>query len=536
MKYNVEEFYPTPESVYDKLVKGIDWNKVFTVLEPSAGKGNMVEYLQRSAKCHYRTHDFAVDCIEIDDELRATLKGKEFKDVEVRVVHDDFLTFNTFKKYNLILMNPPFSNGATHLLKALEMQKDGGAVACVLNAETIRNPYTNERKVLVQKLEELNADISYLQNAFVSSEHPTGVEVAIIRVFIEEKTKESLFYEELKTKYYQENTYSEMTELAPNDFVESIVAMYNREVEAGVNLIQEYKALSPYILSSFKESSYNKPILNLKVGDKDLSVNRYVKCVREKYWEALFKNPKFTGNMTSNLAKEYSSQVRELTNYDFSYYNIKTIQEEMSRNLIRGIEECIIKLFDDLTYQHSWYPECSKNIHYFNGWATNKAWYINKKVVLPNVSAFSTYSGSFQPDYYVKEKLMDIERALNYLDGGRTDGRDMDMWLRHAVENKQTKNIELKYFFVTFYKKGTAHITFKDEELLKKLNIFGCQQKKWLPPAYGKKKYSQMTPEEQKVIKEFDGSEVAYTKVLSQSEYYIYEPKNSIPCIESISA
>ena len=39
-----------------------------------------------------------------------------------------------------------------------------------------------------------------------------------------------------------------------------------------------------------------------------------------------------------------------------------------------------------------------------------------------------------------------------------------------------------------------------------------------------------------KVIKEFDGSEVEYAKVLSQSEYYIYEPKNSIPMLEDLSA
>jgi len=84
-------------------------------------------------------------------------------------------------------MNPPFSNGAAHLLKALDLQKNGGAIACVLNAETIRNPYTNERKVLCKKLEELNASIEYMQGAFISSEHPTGVEIAIIKVLIEER-------------------------------------------------------------------------------------------------------------------------------------------------------------------------------------------------------------------------------------------------------------------------------------------------------------------------------------------------------------
>ena len=90
--------------------------------------------------------------------------------------------------------------------------------------------------------------------------------------------------------------------------------------------------------------------------------------------------------------------------------------------------------------------------------------------------------GEFDPDYQVKSQLADIEKALNYLDGGLTDGRDMELRLRHAAETGQTRKIRLKYFYVTFYKKGTCHLEFINEDLLKKLNIFGSQQKKWLPP------------------------------------------------------
>lgn len=38
---------------------------------------------------------------------------------EHRVVFNNFLKFETFKKYDLILMNPPFSEGAYHLLKGV---------------------------------------------------------------------------------------------------------------------------------------------------------------------------------------------------------------------------------------------------------------------------------------------------------------------------------------------------------------------------------------------------------------------------------
>lgn len=532
MKYNAEEFYPTPERLLDKITVGIDWKFIHTVLEPSAGKGDIVKYVKECHKVHTYRDELDIDCIEVDEDLRSTLKGKDY-----RVVHDDFLTFKTFKKYDLVIMNPPFSDGAKHLLKALDLQKDGGYIICILNAETIRNPYTNERKDLVKRLEFLEADIKYMSGEFSTAERPTGVEIAVVKVHIPEKENESFIFDSMKKKAYQENVYQEATDLAPNDFIEAIVQMYNIEVESGVKLIQEYKAMCPHIMSDLREDcSYNHPILEMKVKDKrELSTNAFVKEVRMKYWNALFRNPKFTGKMTSNLSSQYFSKVNELADYDFSYYNIKCIQVEMSKSLIKGIEDCIVELFDQLSYQYAYSDELQNNIHYYNGWKTNKAWYINKKVIIPCMNAFSTWSGRFEPDYTVKSKLMDIEKALNYLDGGMTECRDMEMWLRHAEKTGQTKKIRLKYFTVTFYKKGTCHLEFENEELLKKLNIFGSQQKGWLPPGYGKKTYQQMEAEERAVVDEFEGKE-SYEKTVANAKYYIYDPGSSLMLLEDMEA
>ena len=60
----------------------------------------------------------------------------------------------------------------------------------------------------------------------------------------------------------------------------------------------------------------------------------------------------------------------------------------MSKNLVRGIEDCIIELFDKLSHQYTYSDEFSNNIHYYNGWKTNKAWYINKKVILSIYECF----------------------------------------------------------------------------------------------------------------------------------------------------
>lgn len=79
--------------------------------------------------------------------------------------------------------------------------------------------------------------------------------------------------------------------------------------------------------------------------------------------------------------------------------------------------------------------------------------------------------------------------------------------------------------------RGTCHLEFTNEELLKKLNIFGGQHKRWLPPGYGKKNYQQLDPEEKIVVDEFEGKE-SYEKTFANAEYYIYKPNSSLGLLE----
>ena len=209
-------FYPTPRELGAELLSGIDWNMVRTVLEPSAGKGNLIGCI--AEKCRISFSDSVeVDAVEIDPYLRSVLKyefgeerenavrnrlrelhakqnyncmtqrrgeltddekseemylenlSRELSRVDVRVVHDDFLTFDTMKHYDLIVMNPPFANGDEHLLKAIRMQEEsGGIIRCLLNAETLLNPFTNRRKILQEKLSALGAEITYKSGAFAN--------------------------------------------------------------------------------------------------------------------------------------------------------------------------------------------------------------------------------------------------------------------------------------------------------------------------------------------------------------------------------
>lgn len=523
-----KDFYPTPKSLLDKIFSGVKWRNIQDVLEPSAGMGDIADYI-RDASRNYNSK-LTVDCIEIDPEFRGVLKGKNYP-----VIHDDFLTFHTYKQYDLIVMNPPFSDGDKHLLKALEvMEVGGGDIVCILNAETLRNPYTNVRKDIARKLEDLNASIEYMTGEFENAVRRTSVEIAVVKAHLSRKSYQSTILSGLREKHYREAGSKQPTDLVVDDVVEAAIQQYNFEVEAGLRLIREYQEMEPYLDGTLGSSTYRYPMIEMKLKQgKQLTANSFVELVRRKYWSALFKNERFTKGMTSNLRNEYLGKVNELAAYDFSHYNILTIQESMCRELVRGVEDCIIQIFDDLSYQHAYDSELSKNIHYYNGWKTNKSWIINRKVIMPWMNAFRSWDNSFSPTYsQVWTKLSDIEKALNYLDSGRTDvpeNASLDA-LKEAERTGNTRKVHLKFFDVTFYKKGTCHLEFRDLELLKKLNIFGSQQKGWLPPAYGKKHYRDMDAEEQRVIDEFEGKE-SYEMTLAGADYYLFDSRTAIPAL-----
>ena len=533
--FNIPGYYPTPIHLVNKMLSKIKWDQVQSVLEPSAGDGNIIEQvkkkLQSRSKYGYnREHIFDLDTIEINENLRSILKDKGF-----RVIHDDYLSYNSYKLYDLIILNPPFQSGDRHLLKAIEMQPS--EIVCLLNAETLHNPYSNTRKDLLRKLEDYHADIEYIQNAFYDAERKTDVEVALIYISIPKLTDDSIILDDLRKKeqYRVNNDYqSKYTNQMVNaDYIKGIVEQYNFEVQTGLRLIAEYEALKPLMISTFDKDDYSKnSILELSLHYKDEDsncslANSYIKQVRTKYWKALFTNKEFMGMFTSNLREKYMNKIKELRDYDFSLFNIYTIRIELSKEMVQGVQDTIIKLFDEFSYQSSWDKEFSKNIHYYNGWATNKCWKINDKKVIIRLNGFNDWSSNrFQPlDYKVVNRLSDIEKVFNYLSTGtdmEINNIDMRDALKFAEQYGDTTKIELTYFYVTFYKKGTCHLEWKYQDLIHRFNIYAGQNKNNLPPSYGKKTYNEMDEEERQVIDSFEG-EVSYKKVMNNTQNYILE-------------
>ena len=507
-----KNFYPTPREIILKMIEKIEKNKALNILEPSAGKGNIVEVLNEYNKYYDRVKINSIDCIEIDNNLRAILKDKNFN-----LIGRDFLNFNTYKEYDLILMNPPFENGEKHLLKAISLiENNGGQIICLLNAETLKNPYSNYRKVLMNKLE--NADIEYIKNSFSLAERKTDVEIALINLVIPKKVKSKLFENLKEEKINFQNI--KMDKLTNKDLILNLIEKYKFEIETGKQIIKEIDFFNNFVE---KES---RLILKNDYYNQDMNINLFVEKTRKKYWKILFENKNLENLFTNELRSKFYSNLENMKKYEFSLENIEEVLIELSKNMFSFLEKDIENLFDEFSIKYHYYDETSKNIHYFDGWKTNKAYFINKKVIIP-LNAYDNYDNSIR-GYYVRNKLLDIYKIFMYLDNKKENININLEECRHILDhinNEKTKNIDLGYFTVNFYKKGTTHIIFNDEKLLLKFNIFGSQMKKWLPPNYGKKKYEDLDIEEKDVVDSFQGKE-SYQEVVNNNSTYLFQNNN----------
>lgn len=548
-----DDFFPTPSALAGKMLGMVDFRNVRAILEPSAGKGDLVEaacnMLKNKCGRGHHTNPYelqdgraksAFDVVEIDPNLRLMLRG-----MGLRLVGDDFLQYRPQKRYDLVLMNPPFSCGAAHLLHAIQIMENGGQIVCLLNAETIRNPYTNERKLLKKKLAEYAARIEFVSGAFQKAQRKSDVEIAIVYLNIPAVRAHSDIFERAQkaAKVDFEEAQNEPRALVLADEIQALIQGFNAEARAGIELMRQYDAVAPYIMSGSGE--YDKPIIKLSIKDSSYSsinnavVNEYLRLLRGKYWHLLLEKPSVRDRMTSAMQDEYSSKLRDMQEYDFNEHNVMMVYYDIMLQLQQGVEDSILSLFDELSGKYSWSREINNdNVHYYNGWATNKAWKVGKKVILP-IQGFHTYY-TWKPDELdendVAKKIADLERCMTFLDKGETEWScDPYHVIRMANQlNTTRQKLHFTYFTAKFYKKGTCHIQFRDEaqKILDRLNIFAARNRGWLPPRYGKASYKDMTPEEKAVIDDFQG-EAAYTELMRDPSNMIMDASSLTPMLSA---
>jgi hypothetical protein len=120
------QFYPTPKSIAEQCAELASIDATHTVLEPSAGQGDLAAVLPIEQ----------TTCVEISALHCAVLKARGF-----HVTQADFLQWAAEaklagKRFDRIVMNPPFSEGraAAHAEAAAELLAPRGRLVAVLPA------------------------------------------------------------------------------------------------------------------------------------------------------------------------------------------------------------------------------------------------------------------------------------------------------------------------------------------------------------------------------------------------------------------
>lgn len=516
-----KDFYPTPKHLAEKMLSKIKGHPE-KILEPSAGKGDLIDAMMESynySGSYYRYHSSKISAIEIDPELQATLRGKDIK-----LIDSDFLTYSGPDKFDLIIANPPFSEGDRHLLKAINIMYRG-EIVFLLNAETIKNQCTLTRQQLAKKLTDLNADIEYIQGAFFTAERPTGVEVALIYINIELNVEDDLFADCSDKVHSAQPRIETNYEVSTKKTIEELVAEYNQIIRIGTETIigyyRNYRKVGQYIgLNDKNDKNRYEPDSDL-TGKMQKAQNDLLVSVRTDYWRKTLDLKEVRSRLTSKKQSEFETQLQKQCFMDFTEHNIRQFVLNFIGGYEKTLTEAVLEIFDKFTIAHCWSNGLyDDNIHYFNGWKTNKAFKVNKKVIIPIYAGgygsgpFTGWNNKWELHYGAVEQLRDIDTVMNYFDG-MCGYLSMSQALQSAFSKGQSNKIHSTYFTMTVYKKGTIHLTFNSEDILRRFNVAACRGKEFLPHDYGHRPYQECDDQEKSVIDSFEGAQ-EYTKNLGQ--------------------
>ena len=524
------DLYPTPEWLVKKMLSKVDFRnqKIKNILEPSAGLGNIIDVINSDINRH---NSYNICAIELDNKCRNVLLSKN-----VKVIDSDFLAYNGLEQFDLIIANFPFSDGDSHLHKALDVLFSG-QIVCLLNAETIKNPYSNSRKDLVSKLNKLDAKIEYIQNAFSDADRKTNVETALIYISKIRDVETELF-NDVSSSEDSFDELKESFEVATKDNIGNIVKRYNQDKETVTSQIMDfyknYKKVSKYLTLAVIGEDIQRHSQNVKQDTKELTeimkdkLNNFVTKLKRDYWLEAMNLNEVKSRLTSQKKQELQSELNKYCNMDFTENNIKIFIDNLMANYPKMIDEAIEYMFDKFT-QYAFRDgrntnnEYSKNIHLFNGWKTNTAYKVNKKIILPFRAEYGNRLYNEKQDF-----LNDIDMVFNYFDDKglkndlleyvETNGYKANISTTNTAEIVQgylykgeTKNIPTRYFTITFYLKGTIHLVFNDLDMLRRFNIFVGKKRNYLPSdySYSEKRNKDVDFETDKEYQQIKGSELA---------------------------
>lgn len=463
-----EEFYPTPKEVIDRMMMGTNvTGKV--VLEPSAGTGNIVDWLKEAGARE-------VLACEINHDLQKVVSRK------CNLICDDFLKLDSesISHIDMIVMNPPFSRAAQHILHAYEIAPAGCEIIAICNRNTISNTYSTERKRLMEIIE-FNGGTEDLGPCFENSARPTDVFVSLVKLYKPGEGNHEfdgyLFSDE------EEEEYNGGEGIMPYNVIRDVV---NRYIMA-VSKFDEVMAASKEINDltsliggcSIKFGAYR----NHQNYQSEITREIYKKQLQKESWNFIFSKLDMSRFVTSKVRETINKFVEQQQNVPFTMRNIYTMLDMIVKTQGNRMNQSLVEAFEMI---------CSfsaENSTAGETWKTNSNYMINRKFIVPRICSYDTR----WPQSCVElswncycGQISDLITALNYISGLQSEESIYTFCRQNKIPWGEW--VEFSYFRIKGFKKGTMHFEFLDEKLWMDFNQRVAKIKGWALPKKTEKK------------------------------------------------
>ena len=502
------QFYPTPPALAARMIarfNGDPFDRDARILEPSAGDGALVqalvdaqeEHRQKTMRDHrsYWARDYLhVDFIEIDMGKHAVLK--DIKGVLGEVVGLDFLSFSgSLAAYNFVIMNPPFNAGVHHVLKAWEGLYDG-EIVCLLNAETVKNPFSKERQRLARLIEQ-HGDVEFVQDAFKGDDvvREADVEVAIVHLVKKADLQHDVIGDVLDT--LQEDT---LTDGGAGAFASQVndqqlaipgdvIQMTERAFKAAVAAMREA------VIANARAGYFSRLVGQTmaqrngeSVSDKPEEMSKSIREgiakgydeLKDRAWSEVLRSTKVSSKLSSKAQQRLEADFERIKRLDFSASNVYSFLIGLIESQGDMHLQMACDCFDEITKYHE------DNAVWYMGWKSNdKHRTAGRRIkmtrfILPGFSA----SWDKSLEYGAEQRLRDFDKVFEVLDGkvvGSSYGL-ADLFKRCGQTLANGERLASDYFEVRWYPgRGTVHFFPKRKDLIDRLNRLVGRARQWLP-------------------------------------------------------
>lgn len=492
-------FYPTPSNVIDMMLDGVSISGKI-VLEPSAGRGDIVKRLIAGGAKN-------VIACEIEPDLKKIVQSY------CKVVADDFMKVRSedISHVDLIIMNPPFSNGVDHINHAFAIAPDGCTIIALCNYQTFSNAYSKSREQLSSTVNTYGT-YQNIGDCFSDADRKTDVEVALVRI-----NKPGGNSDEFTGFFLEDEEEPQANGIITYNFVRDIVNRYVASVKIFDEQMETAIRLNDLQCGYFQASSNHndEPLtISISVGAVPLKRIEFKKAMQKSGWNFVFNKLNMQKYATKGLKDDINKFVETQQDVPFTMRNIYKMLEIVIGTTGQRMDRALLEVFDKMTKHHD------ENRYGVEGWKTNSHFLLGKRFIAPygHILSASWDGKRLDTATYADqnvEPIEDLVKALCYITGEDYDDkiglvemirypyylvrdgkcvRQTEEGFKHWIVKERTlEEIEKKqkyypgseivhadmqwgqwfdwtYFRCKGYKKGTIHFEFKDEDVWAKFN------------------------------------------------------------------